>query len=722
MGLGTAGLYPCGRRRRRSAPELSSLRPERVDHLGVSRSHRLGRASLAIGLLTGALTSLAVVLAWPTGAFAAEATTPVVSGLSPDFGSASGATDVTISGTGLAHASSVRFGKSQATIVSDSATSLTAVSPAGAAGTVAVRVTTANGESKATPSAQFTYVDSPPATVTITPQYTTESCAGNVDTANWVPPSGVEDLTGFYVVEEANTDEGPQFSEFNLGPDQDSLQFSIVNGETDIFVSTVTTAGVSQQPFGGTGVTGYGIPMPMQWNDQGDNSVTDGSATVAFEWPGPPQASETGGDVAADTVAITESPDGTTQNSPASLQGVSATFDGLTDGSGYTFTSTVSDVCGTSSSSETSPVFYPGVVPSISGSPAGAVVGVPYSYALSVGGDPAPTLSVTSGELPPGLGIADDGTISGTPTATGVFDATITAANDVGIQPFSSGSASESISMTVSQAPQITSAPSAVFTAGKKGSFTVVSAGFPGPQISEVGALPAGLAFDVQPGGTATITGTPAKGSNGVYPITVTATNGVSPDAQQDLLVIVGPTFTSPGYATTIAGSPFSFTVTASGSGLQSIVESGRLPSGLHFKYSDGSASIKGTPTAGSGGSYKLVLTATFATKSGSVRVSQDLTVVVDQPMAITSKAHSYAFAGKAFTYVITTTGYPGATSITATGALPDGLVFDYKGGSKATLSGKPDAGTEGVYSIQVEAADDVGGTALQTLTLVVER
>jgi IPT/TIG domain/Putative Ig domain len=701
---------------------LSTVARQRVDHLRVPRSQRPARARLAIAVLVGALTCFAAVLAEPTGAFAASSSKPVVTGLSPDFGSTSGETDVTISGTGLAHAGSVKFGTAAAKIKSDSATSITAVSPAGGAGTVAVRVTTANGDSKASSSAQFTYVDSAPATVTITPQFTSQSCAGNIDTASWVPPSGVKNLTGFFVLEEQNTDEGPQFFDFNLGPDQDTLQFTVVNGETDILVSTVTPAGISSQPFGGSGVTGYGIPMPMQWDDQGDNSVADGSATVAFEWPGPPQSSETGGDVAADSVQITESPDGTAQNVPASLQGVSATFSDLSDGSQYTFTTTVSNMCGTSSESQASPVFVPGVLPSLGGTPTDAQIGVPYSYTLSVTGDPAPTLSVTSGSLPPGLGVSDDGTISGTPTATGDYVATITASNDVGIQPFSSGSASESVSITVDQPPRITSPQSALFTAGKQGSFTVTSTGFPAPQLSESGSLPDGLTFDVQPGGTATISGTPVKGQNGVYPITVTASNGVTPDAHQSLTVIVGPTITSPDFVTTIAGSPFSFGITAAGNGLRSIVCSGRLPAGLHFKYSGGSASISGTPDADSGGSYRLVLTATFATKSGSVRVTQDLTVVIDQPLEITSKQKDYVLVGKAFTQQITVVGYPGPTSITATGALPDGVVFSYRRGATATLSGKPDTGTEGVYSLRVVATDAVGGTAVQTLTLVVER
>ena len=39
--------------------------------------------------------------------------------------------------------------------------------------------------------------------------------------------------------------------------------------------------------------------------------------------------------------------------------------------------------------------------------------------------------------------------------------------------------------------------------------------------------------------GTATLSGTPAAGTGGTYPITITATNGVSPDATQTFTLTV---------------------------------------------------------------------------------------------------------------------------------------------------------------------------------------
>ena len=50
--------------------------------------------------------------------------------------------------------------------------------------------------------------------------------------------------------------------------------------------------------------------------------------------------------------------------------------------------------------------------------------------------------------------------------------------------------------------------------------------------------------------GTATLAGTPAPGSDGTYPLMITAANGVTPDATQSFTLTVAaaqaPTITSP--------------------------------------------------------------------------------------------------------------------------------------------------------------------------------
>lgn len=82
-------------------------------------------------------------------------------------------------------------------------------------------------------------------------------------------------------------------------------------------------------------------------------------------------------------------------------------------------------------------------------------------------------------------------------------------------------------------APAITSATSATFTVGSAGSFTVSSTGAPVAALSETGTLPSGVTFVDNGNGTATLSGTPAAGTAGTYALTITASNGVAPDATQ---------------------------------------------------------------------------------------------------------------------------------------------------------------------------------------------
>ena len=70
-----------------------------------------------------------------------------------------------------------------------------------------------------------------------------------------------------------------------------------------------------------------------------------------------------------------------------------------------------------------------GALPLVLGPPTlpGAVPGAPYSQSLlASGGVPPYSFSVTSGALPPGMSLASDGTLSGTPTQSGYFTFSVT--------------------------------------------------------------------------------------------------------------------------------------------------------------------------------------------------------------------------------------------------------------------------------------------------------
>ncbi len=105
--------------------------------------HMASTTPVVVGGLTGVTSiSAGAVHALTT----ATPEPPLVKGISPKHGPASGGTTVTLRGSGLTGATEVDFGSTQAEITSDSAKVLTVISPAGT-GTVDVTVTTPGGSS-----------------------------------------------------------------------------------------------------------------------------------------------------------------------------------------------------------------------------------------------------------------------------------------------------------------------------------------------------------------------------------------------------------------------------------------------------------------------------------------------------------------------------------------------------------------------------------------------
>ncbi|GAT61626.1 leucine-rich repeat protein [Paludibacter jiangxiensis] len=93
---------------------------------------------------------------------------PTVTSISPTAGSTVGRTTVTITGTNLTDATAVKFGSTNATSFTvNSATQITATSPAGIAGAVDITVTTAGGTSATSTADQFTYVAAPTVTTNV---------------------------------------------------------------------------------------------------------------------------------------------------------------------------------------------------------------------------------------------------------------------------------------------------------------------------------------------------------------------------------------------------------------------------------------------------------------------------------------------------------------------------------------------------------------------------
>src|SRR5207248_3334915 len=152
-------------------------------------------------------------------------------------------------------------------------------------------------------------------------------------------------------------------------------------------------------------------------------------------------------------------------------------------------------------------------------------------------------------------------TLSGTPaTGTGgAYSFTLMASN--GIFP----DASQAFTLTVNEAPSITSVDHTTFAVGASGAFTVTTGHYyPAAKTrSEIGAPPRGATLLDNHDGTATLSGMPATGTGGAYAFTITASNGVSPDASQSFTLTVNeaPSITSVDHATFTVGSGGAFTV-----------------------------------------------------------------------------------------------------------------------------------------------------------------
>ncbi|MCA9578201.1 MAG: hypothetical protein KC668_22360, partial [Myxococcales bacterium] len=337
--------------------------------------------------------------------------------------------------------------------------------------------------------------------------------------------------------------------------------------------------------------------------------------------------------------------------------------------------------------------------PTLAGTPPNGEVGVSYAFNFTVSGFPTPTLNVTAGALPPGLALSGN-SITGTPTMPGNFSGiTVTAGNGVGAP------ATLDFAITVNSPPAITSAASTTFVVGVAGSFTVTATGTPAPTIARTGALPTGVTFA---GGV--LSGTPAAGTGGTYPVTFTASNGVGSNAVQSFTLTVnqapsvsgappsGALGTSYNHAFTVAGFPApTLSLTA-----------GTLPPGLALVGN----SITGTPTMP--GTFSG-LTVTASNGVGSP-ATLTFSITVNSPPAITSAASTTFVVGAAGSFTVTATGTP-APTIARTGALPTGVTF-----AGGVLSGTPAAGTGGTYPLTFTATNGVGSNAVQSFTLTVNQ
>jgi large repetitive protein len=266
-------------------------------------------------------------------------------------------------------------------------------------------------------------------------------------------------------------------------------------------------------------------------------------------------------------------------------------------------------------------------------------------------------------------------------------------------------------SATNGLSPVIALGPDVAFAVGTSGSMSVVQSALPSATFTESGALPAGVTFSA---GFGELAGTPAAGTEGSYPITITAANGIAPDDTINVtLVVFG--ITSASHTTFTVGKPGTFQVVATGPPSFTLYDYGVLPGGVTFS---SAGTLAGTPGPATGGTYPVQFTAV----ASYGQVTQDFTLTVDEAPAITSASRATFTAGKRNVFTITTSGFPAAT-LREHGRLPAGVRFVSEGHGKAKLVGFPARSARGhSYVITITAGNGVGASANQTFTLRIRR
>ncbi len=283
------------------------------------------------------------------------------------------------------------------------------------------------------------------------------------------------------------------------------------------------------------------------------------------------------------------------------------------------------------------------------------------SYTITATNTPT---SFSASGLPSGLTLdTSTGAITGTVSAPGSWDVTLTAANEA-------GAGTLSLALTVQAiVPIITSSLSANTRVGDSFYYSIVAT--QAPTSYTAAPLPSGLTLS-----GSTISGTPT--SEGVFTIPIAASNGVG-SASANLIITVGP-------ALVPQLKPFSaeFTIGQSGSATLSFepvnpdsVAVLGLPAGLSLS----GRTITGTPT-GPGGSYVLTVTATRAAGGTTVSSSGSGSIYIRPagPWIQSSPSSREILINEAASVFSTIYLATGTTSISLTG-LPAGLTFAFTAG-----------------------------------------
>ncbi|MCE0539203.1 IPT/TIG domain-containing protein, partial [Kineosporia rhizophila] len=547
--------------------------------------------------------------------------TPTISGLSPANGPTVGGTSVVLTGTGFATASgaaAVQFGGTNAasyTVNSD--TQITAVTPAKAAGTAGVTVTTADGGTSAvTPSSIFTFIPAPTVT-SITPTSGPEAGGTSViingtglTTASSVRFDG--SAASFVVDSDTRiTATAP------AGSGLVNVTVTTVGGTaTDLFryvgTPTVTSLSPATGPVaGGTSVTITGTQF------YGVNGVTFGGTAAGFTVVSPTEIT---------AVAPAHAAGGVDVRVTTALGGTSAP--------GQTFTY-VADPVVTGLAPTSGPV-PGGTVVVISGS------GFSAATAVKFGATPAASFTVNGGSQITAVSPAG---------AVGTVDVTVTG-------QFATSATSAASRFTYAAAPTVASVSPAAGPLAGGNTVTISGTGFTVNSAVSFGAVPAS---SVQFGSATQLTAVVPAGAAGPVDVEVATQYG------QDTLnngyrYRAAPSLTSVSPAVGPESGATTVTITGSGFDGATAVRFGSVPATLFTVSTDGL--ITATSPAGTG---TVDVTVTGPGGTSPVVPAGEFTYAPVPVLASVSPAFGPTAGGTVVT--LSGSGFTGATSVTLAGA-----------------------------------------------------
>lgn len=359
--------------------------------------------------------------------------------------------------------------------------------------------------------------------------------------------------------------------------------------------------------------------------------------------------------------------------------------------------------------------------PTITVNPAslpGGTIGTAYNQVISATGGTAPySFTVLSGSLPPGVTLATNGTLSGTPSSAGSFTFTVRATDTPGC----TGQRTYTVAITGSGGCGTISLNPSVLPNGVVGTAynqTVIASGGNGSYAFGVisGEIPPGIVLSP----TGTFSGTPTTA--GSYSFVLAATDSNSCSGSLSYTIVIDEP--GGGCNSSISLSPkvlplgqefqvYNQPLTATGGTAPYFfqVTDGGLPEGITLTPE---GVLFGTATLAGDFTFTVLVT-----DASNCTLNQTLTVTIIpggcQPFSLNPATLQNGTAGEPYQQVFGVAGgtAPYQFSITQ-GGLPSGLTLSQSG----TISGVP--AVDGVSTFTVQVIDSLGCRTRQTYSITV--